>query len=108
MTEFMMLDLHVVDLADVAMALEDHSGEHGWFVSRVTGEVRFVSDDIDVDDDDIADNPDWAYLEPIPSHEAYQDMADFTARVSDRRAAGLLARAIEGRGAFRRFKDTLF
>jgi hypothetical protein len=35
-------------------------------------------------------------------------MRDFVGQVPDRRAADLLARAIEGRGAFRRFKDTLF
>ena len=48
------------------------------------------------------------YIEPIPSFEAYSDMQDFVARVPDRRASDLLGRAIEGRGAFRRFKDTLF
>jgi predicted nucleotidyltransferase len=35
-------------------------------------------------------------------------MEDFVACVRDRRARDLLARAISGRGAFRRFKDTLF
>jgi hypothetical protein len=34
-------------------------------------------------------------------------MADFADRVSDQRASGSLARAIEGKGAFRRFKDRL-
>ena len=35
-------------------------------------------------------------------------MAEFVAGVHHRRAAELLDRAIAGRGAFRRFKDTLF
>jgi len=35
-------------------------------------------------------------------------MEDFIAQVRDPRARELLERAIEGRGAFRRFKDTLF
>jgi hypothetical protein len=35
-------------------------------------------------------------------------MAEFVAAVHHRRAADLLDRAITGRGAFRRFKDTLF
>ena len=34
-------------------------------------------------------------------------MADFAERISDERAGRRLARAIEGRGAFRRFKDEL-
>jgi hypothetical protein len=47
------------------------------------------------------------HVEPIPSWEAYGDMEDFIARVRDPRARDLLQRAIAGRGAFRRFKDTL-
>ena len=35
-------------------------------------------------------------------------MSDFTRAVQHRRAAALLDRAIDGRGAFRRFKNTLF
>src|SRR6266511_4343421 len=46
-------------------------------------------------------------IEPIPSREAYGDMEDFIDRVRDPRARDLLERAIAGRGAFRRFKDTL-
>jgi predicted nucleotidyltransferase len=38
----------------------------------------------------------------------YGDMEDFIERVRDSRARDLLERAIAGRGAFRRFKDTLF
>ena len=34
-------------------------------------------------------------------------MAEFAAAVGDRRAADLLQRALLGRGAFRRFRDTL-
>ena len=41
-------------------------------------------------------------------YESYRDMAEFVAAVHHRRAADLLDRAIAGRGAFRRFKDTLF
>jgi hypothetical protein len=47
---------------------------------------------------------------PIESHgsrAAYDDMVTVASAVSDRRAADLLQRALEGRGAFRRFHDTL-
>ncbi|MET0661722.1 MAG: UPF0158 family protein, partial [Ilumatobacteraceae bacterium] len=46
-------------------------------------------------------------IEPYGSRAAYEDMATFASAVSDRRAADLLHRALEGRGAFRRFRDTL-
>ncbi len=47
-------------------------------------------------------------IRPTESYESYRDMAEFVAAVHHRRASDLLDRAISGRGAFRRFKDTLF
>jgi hypothetical protein len=41
------------------------------------------------------------------SRPAYEDMEDFIKTVADDELQALLWRAIEGRGAFRRFKDTL-
>ncbi|HET6478883.1 MAG TPA: UPF0158 family protein [Actinoplanes sp.] len=43
----------------------------------------------------------------LPSYVWHQDMADFINLVSDDRASRRLARTINGRGAFRRFKDEL-
>lgn len=104
-----MLDLDAIDLGELAEALEDHSDWCTWFLNRVTGVVRFVADEaVDEDAEDLDDDPDWIVIDPIASREAYADMVDFVAGVPDRRAADLLGRAIEGRGAFRRFKDTLF
>lgn len=100
-----MLELSAVDLDALGEALEDHSDLLQWFVDPAKGEVIAWSSDMD------EPNPEDAgayFVTPILSSEAYGDMRDFAARVSDRRAADLLARALEGRGAFRRFKDTLF
>ena len=41
------------------------------------------------------------------SHEGYEDMVDFIATVEDERIVELLDVAINGKGAFRRFKDVL-
>ena len=43
----------------------------------------------------------------MPAYVWYQDMAAFAEGVHDERAGRRLARAIQGRGAFRRFKDAL-
>ena len=43
----------------------------------------------------------------LPSWVWYQDMADFADGITDERAGRRLARAISGKGAFRRFKDEL-
>jgi predicted nucleotidyltransferase len=102
----MMLDLAAVDLGDLCMALEDHSYESSWWIHPVSGEIRFDGPD-DGDGEDLADSG-WVCIDPVESGDGYRDMEDFIAHVVDRRAADLLGRAIAGRGAFRRFKDTLF
>jgi Uncharacterised protein family (UPF0158) len=86
-------------LADLALALEDHSREHSWWLDPETGTVepRFA-DPLD---------PRLIGIEPLPPAVGYRDMEEFVARVRDPRARELLSRAITGRGAFRRFKDAL-
>jgi Uncharacterised protein family (UPF0158)/Nucleotidyltransferase domain len=106
-----MLDLERVDLRSLAEALEDHSPETTWWFDPQTGETEpYVADPVSAALDE--EEEDWLdrgliRIEPIPSREAYGDMEDFIDRVRDSRARDLLERAIAGRGAFRRFKDTL-
>lgn len=102
-----MLELEAVDLDGLCDALEDHSFEHSWWLDPRTGETRFLG----VDDEETADDLDdggLLHIVALDSGEGYGDMADFVSAVTNRRAHDLLSRAIEGRGAFRRFKDTLF
>jgi hypothetical protein len=47
-------------------------------------------------------------IDPIPSYVWYQDMADFAEGISDDAAGRRLGRALQGRGAFRRFKNELY
>ena len=103
-----MLDLRDVDLGDLCEALEDHSYEHSWWLDPATGEVVLWSDYFEEQGEQDPDSRGLRPIEPIPSHEGYADMEDFIERVRDPRARDLLSRAIAGRGAFRRFKDTLF
>ena len=102
-----MLELGAVDLDGLCDALEDHSYEHSWWLDPRTGETRFLG----VDDDETADDLDdrgLLHIAALDSGDGYRDMADFASAMANRRAHDLLSRAIEGRGAFRRFKDTLF
>jgi predicted nucleotidyltransferase len=101
------LDLKAVDLGDLANALEDHSYEHSWWLDRDSGEVVLWSDYFHEQGEPDPESRGLLPIEPIPSYEGYGDMQDFIALVRDPRARELLERAIEGRGAFRRFKDTL-
>jgi hypothetical protein len=101
----LVLALEQVDLADLALALEDHSDEHTWWFDPATGalEPRFAGDP--------GARPDTGAglirVDPLASVVGYRDMEDFAARVREPRTRDLLERAIAGRGAFRRFKDAL-
>jgi hypothetical protein len=46
-------------------------------------------------------------VEPLPSSTEYGWMAEFAASVRNQRVRALLDVALDGRGAFRRFKDVL-
>lgn len=59
------------------------------------------------DEDDDPSERGLVPIEPVPSRAAYRDMLDFAETVADAPASDLLMRALEGRGAFRRFRDTL-
>ena len=102
-----MLDLRQVDLDGLAEALEDHSYEHSWWLHPETGEVVLWSEYFEERGELDPETRDFRPVDPIPSHEGYQDMQDFIQRVRNPNARDLLERAIAGRGAFRRFKDTL-
>jgi hypothetical protein len=104
-----MLDPEQVDLADLTLALEDHSEDHSWWLDPDTGEVepRFAPG---LGDDRVGEEADRKRLirvTPFPPSVGYGDMEDFIAQVRDPRVRYVLEQAISGRGAFRRFKDAL-
>ena len=105
-----MLDLSQLDLEEIATALADQADyEHRWLINPQTGEIVFwtaeggIGGQTPIDLDDL----DRLGIGPLPSYIWYQDMADFAEGISDDRAGRRLARAIQGEGAFRRFKDEL-
>ena len=103
-----MLDPEQVDLADLALALEDHSEEHSWWFDAATGAVEphFVGE-LGPGAFAESDGRRLIVVEPLPAAIGYRDMEDFIAGVREPRARDALERAIAGRGAFRRFKDAL-
>jgi len=104
------LDINVDELCE---AMEDSSYEHDYYLDLETGEILFVSEDMDDEEtgklrEQIEE--DYERYERIPkaeSDEGYRDMVDFIATVEDKHLAELLEVAINGSGAFRRFKDVL-
>jgi len=104
------LDPEHVDLSELTQALEDHGGFTSWWIDMRSGELHLLGDSM-WDGEDVGPNFEppakFRRVEPVDSRESYRDLEEFTASVRDPRARELLERAIAGRGAFRRFKDTL-
>jgi Uncharacterised protein family (UPF0158) len=100
-----MLDPDAVDLDDLCTALDDRSPETRWYLNVADGRIVPSFDGMDEAED--LDDPVWREIDADAASVGYRDMAEFVAGVHHRRASELLDRAIAGRGAFRRFKDTL-
>ena len=104
--------LHV-DLGELCEAMDNSSYENQYYLDLKTGEILFISEYMD--DEEIGKLKDqieeeFERYEPIPkteSHEGYRDMQDFITTVKDEHLVELLEVAINGKGAFRRFKDVL-
>jgi len=102
-----------VDLEQLCYALDDSSYEHSYYLDLETGEPILISDYMDPEDaerlrEQVDNHPDR--YEPLPkadSYEGYQEMEDFIASVEDEHIGQLLEVAIDGKGAFRRFKEVL-
>jgi hypothetical protein len=102
-----------ISLDELCEAMEDSSYENEHFLDLETGEILFVSEYMDDEDSEKLKErieEDFERYERIPkaeSHEGYQDMVDFIATVDNEHLVELLEVAINGKGAFRRFKDVL-
>ena len=100
-----------VDLEELAMILEGDPVQGGGRIDVVTGEVwpQTALEYAEETGEEMDDDPDrWLYVDGEGSRSGYQDMVWFIDELDDPAVADRLARAISGRGAFRRFKDTLF
>ena len=102
-----------IDLDELCSAMADSSYEHEYYLDLETGEILFISGYMDDEEtgklkDQVEEDSDrYERIPEAESHEGYEDMVDFIATVKDERLAELLEVAINGKGAFRRFKDVL-
>lgn len=103
----MHVDLAAVDLEMLATALSDQGWDGDWLFDPRTGETGYWQRDLGEDDEDGPGAEHLVSVEPAPSRDWYRDMVDFAEQVSDDAAARRLGRALDGKGAFRRFRDEL-
>ena len=107
---WIVLEISRFDLDEIAFALSDQDAyERVHLVDPETGQIVLWTRDGGVDGETPVDldDLDLIAINALPSYVWYEDMADFTDLVSDDHASRRLSRAINGRGAFRRFKDEL-
>lgn len=112
-----------IDWIDLEMAFISRMDEWACYLDLRTGKVHVVSTSSgDMGDDVLGDEEGalgeeavdagltqgWLLpIEPVESSEEYEWMVEFTGSIGDSRLRELLQVALDGRGAFRRFKDVL-
>jgi len=98
-----------LDLNTAADEFDMISDETHLFYNTETGEFDFYADFMELGDADAEkfEKDCWVAAPSQRDLNEYDFMADFTDTVTDSRKNELLSVALEGRGAFRRFKDTL-
>jgi hypothetical protein len=99
-----------VDLEELASLMEGDLLAGGGRIDLKTGECYpdsfgYQDDDVDDDNDDQEDR--WLYVQCVGSHDGYRDMELFIAALDKPEIADRLQIAVNGKGAFRRFKDVL-
>jgi hypothetical protein len=98
-------------MGELASSFESADYERSYFLDFETGELKLVLEDIVEQEEDIQDTDSklerYARVPSIETSDAYQDMVDFVESVRDERLRELLFVALDGSGAFRRFKDVL-
>ncbi len=98
-----------VDWEALEDAFENNAPEVHSYLHIESGEVLRVVDGIADPEmhSRIAGDSGYTRVEPVSSREQYRWMERFITMVKDEEAQRLLGQAIDGKGAFRRFKDVL-
>ncbi|MFZ2012465.1 MAG: UPF0158 family protein [Nocardioides sp.] len=99
-----------VDLEQLADVLEGDPVAGGGRIDLQNGEVwpaSAIEYAIEVGDEDEDDRERWLWVANEGSRAGYRDMERFTAGVEDPDITDRLERALDGRGAFRRFRNQL-
>lgn len=100
-----------VDLDELLMHLDGPADPEGdWRLEVATGRLWPAAPHLLLGEepDDFEDPDAFVTIHSLGSSPGYRDMRDFIATVDDPDTTERLRRAIEGRGAFRRFKDVVF
>lgn len=102
-----------INLDELCAAMDDASYKNEYFLDLQKGEVLLISEYADEGEtEELKEriDEDFKRYKRVPkaeSNEGYRDMEDFITAADNEHLAELLEVAINGKGAFRRFKDVL-
>ena len=117
-----------VKLKDVVDAFDEGGDEFSHYMDKRSGEIFMITDEemsAAEEDEPLSDYPEWQQENLLKAREIlesddfvrlpsqfdigeYSIMERFAYEFEDRRTSAELLRSLKGKGAFRRFKDTLF
>ena len=117
-----------VNLEEVLEAIEMRTRDSNYFYNKNTGEIHYITDDElrEAEDDiDISEYPEWQqesiktaidilstddYIKLPDDYEIddYEIMEDFCYSIEDKELRNEIIKAIDGKGAFRIFKDKIY
>ena len=117
-----------VKLENVLEAIELRTRESNYFYHKKTGEIYYITDDElrEAEEDiDISEYPEWQqdsiktaidilstndYIKLPDDYEIddYEIMEDFCFSIDDKELREEMLKVIDGKGAFRRFKDKIY
>lgn len=102
-----------IDLGELALAFENASWEAEYYLDRDTGDIILISSMITTSSgitqqiQNVTDKNRYLQVPHAVPRDGFRDMERFTETVKDTVLRQLLNTAINGKGAFRRFKDVL-
>lgn len=99
-----------VDWAELEGALENNSPELHSFLNKQSGDVIRIFNGTENAErrlQEVEADPAYVYIEPISSREQYRWMEEYIEELEDCPLKDKLNIAVDGKGAFRRFKDVL-
>jgi len=99
-----------IDWVELEGALENNSPELHSFLNKATGDVVRIfrgSEGAEQKLREVENDAEFLYIEPISSREQYRWMEEFIEATEEPNLKDKLNIAIDGKGAFRRFKDVL-
>ncbi|WP_313640879.1 UPF0158 family protein [Paenibacillus sp. FSL K6-0276] len=107
------IKLSRLQFQELVSAFEDNNLEHSYFLDAESGEVVFMSDYIDIDDElslsiEEAFGDKYIRVPRIESSEAFDEMVEFVQSITNVKTKNIVLNSLQGnKGVFRRFKDTL-